>query len=68
MSFLFRRIWFALFLLSIFFCSFLCFLVSTVTDTLPVRQGNRKGKFYFGEEGDTFNQNEAIVVVKMNMR
>lgn len=38
MSFLFRRSWLALCLLSIFFSSFLCFLVKVITDTLPVRQ------------------------------
>lgn len=40
MSFLFWRSWLALCLLSIFFCSFLCFLVRAVTDTLPERESN----------------------------
>lgn len=38
MSFLFLRSWLALFLRSIFFCSFLCFLVRAVTETLPLRE------------------------------
>lgn len=49
MSFLFLRSWLALCLLSILFCSFLCFLVRAVTDTLPERQFNT-GIYYYVQD------------------
>lgn len=42
MSFLFLRSWLALCLLSIRLCSFRCFLVKAVTDTLPERQVKKR--------------------------
>jgi len=50
MSFLFLRSWLALFLLSILFCSFLCFLVKAVTDTLPKNQVNTRMYHYVVED------------------